>query len=178
MHVELWDDAAYCAMRIDSVGVDVERPTASLLRFRYIVQGDIDGLILPPPASPFRAKNLWQATCFEAFLKPVGSQAYRELNFSPSGQWAAYEFAAYREGMRDAAVPAAPDITLFSSGDQLELAVTISLDLLDDPYRLAVAAVLQEQEGISYWNTWHSSERPDFHHDACFSLQLPPATTS
>ena len=36
--------------------------------------------------------NLWQTTCFEAFLRAPGGEAYREWNFAPSGDWAAYDF--------------------------------------------------------------------------------------
>ena len=46
-----------------------------------------------------RRDNLWQSTCFECFLKGDGKEAYQEWNFSPSGDWAAYDFEAEREGM-------------------------------------------------------------------------------
>src|SRR5687768_10522470 len=57
--------------------------------------------VIAEPAEQERADELWLTTCFEAFLRPHGETAYREWNFAPSTQWAAYEFADYREGMRE-----------------------------------------------------------------------------
>lgn len=176
MHTKLWADAGYHALRIEAIAVDVARLSPSLLRLLYTVRGDIDTLVLPPPAPPFRTRDLWKTTCFEAFLKPAGGEAYREFNFAPSGQWAAYDFAAYRHGMVEAWLPAPPDIALTRDGDRLELAVTMSLDLPERSYRLALAVVVEERGGnISYWAANHVGDRPDFHHDACFVLELPAA---
>jgi hypothetical protein len=171
--------AGFDAVRINRITVDLDRISPTLLRFRYTVHGDVDALVLPPATPPFRARDLWKTTCFEAFLKPAGHAAYRELNFSPSGQWSAYDFAAYRTGMVEASLPTAPDISMTRDADQLELSVAISLDLPDDPYRLALAAVIEEEGGhISYWALCHPSEQPDFHHDSGFDSQLPPAPQS
>ena len=41
--------------------------------------------ILPEASDPRRADQLWQTTCFEAFLREQGAKAYREWNFAPSG---------------------------------------------------------------------------------------------
>jgi hypothetical protein len=49
--------------------------------------------VLPDIAEePRRAEELWQTTCFEAFMRVHGAEAYREWNFAPSGVWAAYAF--------------------------------------------------------------------------------------
>ena len=44
------------------------------------------------------------------FVSRGGQKSYREYNFSPSGDWAAYEFAGYREGMARRDVDAPPYI--------------------------------------------------------------------
>ncbi len=67
--------------------------------FDYIVGEPPEALRLPPAVVPARADGLWQRTCFELFLKRPGEAGYCEFNFSPSGEWAAYRFAGYREGM-------------------------------------------------------------------------------
>jgi len=54
--------------------------------------------VIPETIEPRRADNLWQTTCFEAFLRVPGAAGYREWNFAPSGEWAAYDFTAHREG--------------------------------------------------------------------------------
>src|SRR5689334_23534411 len=53
--------------------------------------------LIPAAAESERAEDLWQTTCFEAFLRADGEKSYREWNFAPSTQWAAYDFAAYRD---------------------------------------------------------------------------------
>ena len=35
------------------------------------------------------------------FIRPEDGEGYYEFNFSPSGEWAAYRFSGYREGMAD-----------------------------------------------------------------------------
>jgi len=70
---------------------------------------------IPETAEPERADELWKATCFEAFLRALGGEAYREWNFAPSGQWAAYDFRGRRTGMSEAEVLAKlghPDMTV------------------------------------------------------------------
>ena len=49
---------------------------------------------------------------------------YCELNFSPSTEWAAYEFDGYRQGMRALALASPPRIAVAET--QSELRVTAS----------------------------------------------------
>ena len=174
----LWTHPAYCALRIEAVDADVERLNETLMRFRYSVTGDLDALVVPPSGEPLRSNNLWKTTCFEAFLKPADGETYREFNFSPSGQWAAFDFDGYRNLTGNAWLPAAPEIEVSRGAKRLELIATLSLDLPEEPYRLGLSAVIEERGcPISYWALSHPADRPDFHADACFSLQLPPAPT-
>jgi len=70
----------------------------------FIVGAPSSALKLPEPATPARADGLWQRTCFELFLLDPATGGYFEFNFSPSGEWAAYQFDGYRAGMRPAAL--------------------------------------------------------------------------
>lgn len=72
--------------------------------FDYIIGEPPEALRLPPAVVPARADGLWQRTCFELFLKRPGEAGYCEFNFSPSGEWAAYRFDDYRDGMAELAV--------------------------------------------------------------------------
>jgi len=72
--------------------------------FDYIVGEPPEALRLPPAVVPARADGLWQRTCFELFLRRPGEAGYCEFNFSPSGEWAAYRFDDYREGMEQLVV--------------------------------------------------------------------------
>jgi hypothetical protein len=177
MQTRLWSHPAHPSAAIDGeISVSVERLSATTLRFRYLVVGQIDALVLPPPAPPLRADNLWQTTCFEAFLAPAGLPGYRELNFSPSCNWAAYDFSAYRAGMVEAWLPAPPTIEVARQTNRLELAVTLSPGLPHEPYRLGLCAVIEERSGNkSFWALSHPGDAPDFHREDCFVLELPPA---
>ena len=80
------------------------------------------------PLEPARADKLWRSTCFEAFLKSDGMEAYREWNFAPSGNWAAYDFSGYREGMGQADVAAPPYIRLEDNLTWWTLGATVSVE--------------------------------------------------
>ena len=64
--------------------------------FHFRLEADPGRVVLPAPAEGF-ADGLWQHTCCEVFLTREGHSHYREFNFSPSGQWAAYAFADTRQ---------------------------------------------------------------------------------
>jgi hypothetical protein len=164
---------------VDEVDVTVERLSATLIRLCYVVTGRIDQIVLPPPASPLRADKLWETTCFEAFLAPAQGPGYFEFNFSPSGQWAAYQFSARRMGMSQAHLPASPEIEVTRDSGRLTVTVTFSPDLPSEPYKLGLSAVIEvldEDWGYkSYWALNHPAGA-DFHHPACFALELPAAT--
>ena len=128
-------------------------------------------LRLSEPSSG-RADELWQTTCFEAFLRADGEEAYREWNFAPSGQWAAYDFTAYREGMADADV-AEPYVRLEDNFTWLALGATIAVPA-SPSWRFGLSAVLEEADGTkSYWALAHPpGDKPDFHHPDCFAARL------
>ena len=54
--------------------------------------------VSPADEDPGRKDDLWQSSCFEAFLRAPDGEAYREWNFAPSESWAAYDFTSEREG--------------------------------------------------------------------------------
>jgi len=176
METKLWADPAYPCDPIETIHATVERVSQTLLRFRYVVIGDISQLRIPPPAPPVRTARLWEATCFEAFLRAEGENAYLELNFSPSSQWAAYAFTHYRQGMANAPLPAAPEISVGRSAGRLEVQVAVSPNLGAGPCSLNVAAILENSGGErSFWAARHPGDGPDFHHPSCFIDRLPPA---
>ena len=127
--------------------------------------------LIPEPGEPRRADELWKTTCFEAFLRIPGSDAYREWNFAPSGQWAAYDFAGYREGMAEADVTP-PYVRMEDNLIWWALGVTIAVDA-DSVWALGLSAVLEEKDGTkSFWALAHPTEKPDFHHEGSFVASL------
>ena len=104
--------------------------------------------------------------------------AYCELNFSPSEEWAAFGFSAYREGMSPISLQRDPSIAVSVSEDRLALDAIVGPEILlalpgaSSP-RLALSAVVEETDGrLSYWALTHPAERPDFHHRDGFVLPL------
>jgi hypothetical protein len=140
----------------------------------YRLTGDPDALSLPAPAEPCRADGLWRHTCFEAFVMTEDGPGYREFNFSPSGQWAAYAFKAYRDGGTDLAMPA-PAIACRQGTGQLELTARLPVAALTaGRLRIGLSAVIEGSDGqVSYWALRHPTGRPDFHHVDAFALERP-----
>lgn len=154
------------------------------LRLQYVLEADLLRLRVPAPAvAAGRAEKLWAHTCFEAFIGPAQSPRYLELNFSPSGEWGAYHFDSYREGMAPAALDAGPVLTLRRTEARLELQAEVRLRGLEPPgarrLKLALSTVVEDREGrLSYWALRHAPGRPDFHHPQSFALalELPAAS--
>lgn len=146
---------------------------ANWLTLRWRVEG-AQRLVLPAFAGKGRADGLWQATCFELFVKPSGGEAYAEFNFSPSQQWAAYDFTGYREGMAERQVPRPPVCTPRRGQSVLIFDVALPAPALPAlPASIGLTAVIEEEGGHkSYWAIAHREERPDFHHASCFAAAL------
>jgi hypothetical protein len=126
--------------------------------------------VIPANAEPSRADELWRTTCMEAFLRPAGEQAYREWNFAPSGDWAAYDFGEYRDAMTPADV-ASPYVRMEDNLTWWTLGATIAVEAR--AWELGLSAVLEEKDGTkSYWALAHPSQKPDFHAPGCFTARL------
>ena len=111
------------------------------------------------------ADGLWRTTCFEAFVAAGVGEGYDEFNLSPSGEFAAYRFRAYRTGR------ARLDTELSVSWSCGRLEATVPLR--EDACRLALAAVIEEDDGaLSYWALRHAAGKPDFHHRDTFALSV------
>ena len=155
----------YASRAVRRVQAQVGR-AGGVLTLHYRVEGRIEKLRLPVRGM----QPLWQHTCCEAFVARAGSPAYHEFNFSPSGDWAAYTFTAYRQGA-PTEIPD-PGIVVRTSDESLEL--DASIGVAPGPLRLGLSAVLEEHDGTrSYWALRHAPGRPDFHHDDARALALP-----
>ncbi|MFV0643449.1 MAG: DOMON-like domain-containing protein [Sphingomonadaceae bacterium] len=161
------------ARNIRSVEARIIGHDRQWLRLRWRLEGGQD-LVIPPFAGRGRADELWQSTCFEAFLQPLGGQTYVELNLSPSERWAAYDFDAPRENMRERAFPHEPDCTIRQGSNMVIFDAAIPDDGLPDaPCAMGIGAVLEETDGVkSYWALSHGDGAPDFHDPTCFTARL------
>ena len=156
---------------------------AGKLAVRFALEADMSRIVLPRTRPPARADELWRHTCFEVFVGLPESEAYCELNFSPSGEWAIYGFVGYRRGMAPIEVRRPPRIAVRPTPRGLVLEAVTHLEELPmprrgSPLRAGVAAVIEETDGrLTYWALAHPSALPDFHHRLGFALQvgIPPA---
>ncbi|NYT39628.1 DOMON-like domain-containing protein [Sphingomonas sp. R-74633] len=153
------------------VAVSAVEVEAAIVRGKSVLIYRVTGgpVSIPPTTAPARTDGLWQTTCFELFIKPVGGEGYFEFNFSPSTAWAAYRFDGYREGMADQSLDA-PRI------EPVEDGILVRVDLGGLPegdWHAAITAVIEETNGTkSYWSIAHPAEKPDFHAAANFALEL------
>jgi hypothetical protein len=169
---------------VRGIGVAVRREAGSRLRLCYRLEGDPRRLRLPPPAAATFALNLWEHTCFEAFIAVEGSSAYHELNLSPSGEWAVFGFSEYREIAEVDIEGEAPGIAVRIGADTVELEAVIDLAAMAAgrgrpalpiaALRLGLSAVVESEDGaFSYWSLVHLPGAPDFHHHETRTIELP-----
>lgn len=146
------------------------RVDATLTRGLSVIDYKVEGAIaMDPPGEPVRADNLWQHTCFELFIRPVGGDAYYEFNFSPSTAWAAYRLDGYRAPLTRF-VQATPRIEPRPDGVHVEIDLSA---LPEGPWQVAITAVAKEADGrTSYWALAHPAGGPDFHHPDGFILKV------
>lgn len=143
------------------------------MRLAYVLHGSIASLTLPASSSGF-ADGLWRHTCFEMFLGVHGDAHYREFNFSPSGQWACYDFRAYREGMASQSALVPPQLEHNLAEDRFEFVVDMPVGLLSGACpgvydEIGITAIVEEMDGsMSYWALSHPRAQPDFHDRAGF----------
>jgi hypothetical protein len=137
---------------------------------------------VPKERAPERSDSLWQHTCFEAFVARRNDPAYREFNFSPSGQWAVYDFGGYRRRLADPMLEA-PSIAARVTEGRLELEAWLpssSLPLVssESPWEIGLSAVIEAVDtidgGQSHWALRHPLPHPDFHRRESFTLRHLP----
>ena len=148
------------------------------MEVRYIIAGRLEHVRVPEPRPPRPADQLWEHTCCEMFVRSSGAVAYHELNFAPSGEWAAYAFERYRHGAQAAIAALAPEVSVRRVPGALELSARMRLGQLSPAYTsarlaIALAAVIEDEDGtLSYWALVHPPGKPDFHHSDSFALEL------
>jgi hypothetical protein len=159
---------------VRGIDVAVRGAAGGWLALGFALEGELSALRIPEWLAPRRADHLWRHTCFEAFVMAGAGPGYREFNFSPSGEWAAYAFQGYRQGGQ-AEVEPAPEIVMRRDGDRLELEAVLPPGMLPPgrSLRLGLSAVVEAAGGgLSYWALRHPPDKPDFHHRENFSLVL------
>jgi hypothetical protein len=170
------------AGRVRDIQVLVRRSPSDELHVTYCLNGDIPEIRIPSARAPRIGRQLWHHTCFEAFIAVEGQSGYHEFNFAPSGEWAVYAFLGYRNRGPHLSEIIPPRIAVRSSQSRLELETFVRLDGLSAihrraPLRLGLSAVIEADDGLSYWALSHPTDKPDFHNADVFALALEPPDT-
>jgi hypothetical protein len=152
--------------------------SGDLLEIQYQLAGDLDRLAIDSPnEAPRRRFELWEATCLEFFVATVGQPYYWEFNLSPSGDWNVFKLDGYRQGLRDEELFPALPFQVSRQGQQLSLALSVSLRELveqEESLEVAVTAVIQDRaRNFSYWALSHPGPEADFHRRDGFTVKLP-----
>lgn len=130
--------------------------------------------LLPEELRPdkLRADELWKTTCFECFVARPGEKAYMEWNFSPSGNWQAYDFQDYRMGRAEARVE--NPVLSAIQGRRFEVDFELPTKFQSSAIELSLTTVILEKgdEQPFYWALQHDAEKPDFHTRSSFSFLL------
>lgn len=166
---------------IDQLDVELTWKSASRLEVHYTVWGDADQFVYPEETAPGRADGLWRTTCMELFIRPGPGDAYIELNFSPSNQWAAYSFSGYRKGMVNAAGLAVGPFQMVWASHAFELSAELELwpivgSCRSRSWGVGASAVIEIGGGWKkFWALAHPPGPPDFHDPVAFAatLELP-----
>ncbi|HEY0927179.1 DOMON-like domain-containing protein [Brevundimonas sp.] len=162
---------------LTAIEVSAHRGTDSRVTLTAHLLGDRNGVVLPPRTDPGRADGLWARTCLELFVA-ASDGGYYEFNFSPSGQWAAYRFTGYREGMAEVTPEAITGFGyrvepgIIGGHVQIDLAGLEGIDF-DAPLRVGLSAVIEEADGRrTYWALAHPAGKPDFHDPVAFAGEI------
>ena len=167
------------AQRVRDIQVLVRRSASAELHITYRLNGDVSEIRIPSVRVPRIGTQLWEHTCFEAFIAVQGQSAYHEFNFAPSGEWAVYAFLGYRKRGPHVSEMVPPRIAAHSTKNRLVLDTLVRLDGLSASYRraslrLGLSAVIEASDGLSFWALRHLASKPDFHNADGFTLLLEP----
>ena len=151
---------------------------AGQLNLHYVLTGDLAQIDWPmDDPTPARRMQLWEQTCFEAFLRQPDGPAYIETNASPSGHWQCFTFSNYRTDMLVATAPTLQ--VLDSAVSQARAEISVQVNLADwlaptEALLLGLAAVIQTKAGDRlYYALLHIDDKPDFHHRDSHTLLIP-----
>ena len=165
---------------VENITAGIRWDQDGLLMVNYTLSGVVDQLRIPADRLARGVDELWEHTCFELFVGAKNDAEYYEFNFSPSGEWAAYEFRDYRDGGPLRADGLDAKIAVQRGMETLDLSAVVLLTDLpgirpDVCLSVGLSAVIEDINGsLSYWALKHPPGKPDFHHADNFTLQIKP----
>lgn len=150
-----------------SVQAELFQTSPEHILVEFLISGALENIVWP--ASQIveaRLDELWKTTCLEVFVSAglAPSDPYLEVNCSPNGNWNAYSFSSYRQGM---ARPANITVRLkerSSQHNEARFRVEISSTQPLLASHLGLSAVIEFSTGEkSYFALKHPAAQADFH---------------
>lgn len=144
----------------------------------YFLIGPTRHLHFPPlhdGEDTTRRDELWKTTCLEAFFSfdQDSDSPYLEVNCSPNGDWNAYHFTGYRQGMKPDGTASVKLIHRSSESDQAIFRVKIQSPAMKHFKQLGVTAVIEFSDGSKgYFALAHPGPQADFHNKTGFTHSL------
>ncbi|WP_413942935.1 hypothetical protein [Bdellovibrio sp. HCB-162] len=150
-----------------SIEADCFQTKPTTLTIEFKITGPLEHIVWPSPGViESREDGLWQSTCLEVFVSETRdkNEPYLEINCSPNGNWNAYSFSNYREGMKSSS-----DITVrlkerSSEKNEAFFRIEVNSSQPLNPRIVGLTAVVEFLGGEkSYWSLRHAASQPDFH---------------
>lgn len=159
-----------------SVKANLLKTSSQTLFIEFLIHGPIDLISWPSSEAPHpdtstllpggRKDELWKSTCLEAFFSSgtKNEDPYAEINCSPNGDWNAYSFQSYREGMMPSS-EISVHLTQKKSNEHtaqfwVEIQSTAPLNI----HSVGLSMVMEFTTGEkSYWALRHPASVADFH---------------
>ncbi|QLY24233.1 DOMON-like domain-containing protein [Bdellovibrio sp. KM01] len=144
----------------------------------YILIGPTRHLHFPPlheGEDVVRRDELWKTTCLEAFFSfdLAADSPYLEMNCSPNGDWNAYAFTGYRQGMRADGTASVVLSHRTLETDQAIFRVKVQSPALKHFKQLGITAVVEFSDGSkAYYALTHPGPQADFHNKSAFTHSL------
>ena len=159
-----------------SVTVTHFQTSADELLLEFRLEGAVDSIVFPESSFvESRRDELWKHTCLECFFTPSldDTSPYYEVNCSPNGDWNAYAFSGYRQGMREAAGLRVKLAHREGSESEALFRVLVRGEELRSAKHLGVTAVVEFKDGTrSFFALAHVGAQPDFHLKKSFQISL------
>ncbi|MBO9667231.1 MAG: DOMON-like domain-containing protein [Bdellovibrio sp.] len=143
----------------------------------YSLKGPSNHLHFPPSHEDGMARRdeLWKTTCFEAFFSANQNteSPYLEINCSPAGDWNAYSFSSYRQGMTPHPKAEVKLIQVEPEPEAVLFRVRIQCPDLVKFRQMGITSVVEFSDGSkSYWSLSHPGPQADFHNKSGFTHPL------
>ncbi len=143
------------------------------IRIEFKIIGNLQALMIESVSqNPVFRDEIWKSTCFELFVLGADDRSYSEFNFAPNGDWAAYHFDDYREGMKNLTIMR-PNVELITNEGALSVVIELATETIPiNNNGIGICSILETQDGKSYWALKHCKDKPDFHQKHCFLHKL------